>query len=355
MSGTWHRKILCGDCHTVPSSDAAPGRIDGDNKAEVFFADIAGQTAAWNGTTCTTRCHGQTAWGGTRNTPTWTTVDGSQSTCGSCHGTPPPAPHPAVTNMNCAAPVLEQRLPQHETVVAARLVRVRQLSLVIAMVALAACASKKKDAAPAPTAGEGGSPAADQPAPVVGRAPQDPASTGQAPAALPPPPPGGPDGSRQQAIDQTRQGGLLGPSAPTSAFDPIDADPNAPRAKAPALQPKGGGGGDLPTYGAHVGAVTFADGKPAEPLLARALKVRVADVQACYEKTRVKKPTLTGTLKLTFTVSKTGALTAVTVVSSDLKDIELESCVINVVQTTRVKASDAESKSVVTIKFTKDR
>ena len=27
-------------------------------------------------------------------TPEWTRVDGSQATCGSCHGLPPPAPHP---------------------------------------------------------------------------------------------------------------------------------------------------------------------------------------------------------------------------------------------------------------------
>src|SRR6185436_17260878 len=99
------------DCHVVPQRDDDPGHIDGDNKAEVTFSQVGGGTAStWNGTTCTARCHGQTAWGGSHTTPTWTQVDGTQVTCGSCHGTPPPPPHPAVTNNNCAEchPTMEE-------------------------------------------------------------------------------------------------------------------------------------------------------------------------------------------------------------------------------------------------------
>src|SRR5262249_52211379 len=33
--------------------------------------------------------------GGTATQPVWTVVNGAQSQCGSCHGTPPPPPHPA--------------------------------------------------------------------------------------------------------------------------------------------------------------------------------------------------------------------------------------------------------------------
>jgi len=109
-SPTWHRKVDCADCHVVPMRDDAPGHIDGDNVAEVTFSMIAGTTSTWNGTTCTARCHGQTAWGGSHTTPTWTQVDGTQVTCGSCHGVPPPAPHPAVANNNCAEchPTMEE-------------------------------------------------------------------------------------------------------------------------------------------------------------------------------------------------------------------------------------------------------
>lgn len=109
-SPAWHHKVECADCHVVPDRVDAPGHLDGDNRAEVVFGTHAGGTASmWNGTTCTTRCHGQAAWGGTSPTPTWTRVDGTQSACGSCHGVPPPPPHPTGNN-NCAAchPTMEE-------------------------------------------------------------------------------------------------------------------------------------------------------------------------------------------------------------------------------------------------------
>jgi predicted CxxxxCH...CXXCH cytochrome family protein len=95
----WHQAVKCADCHVVPADVTSPGHIDGDNIAEVTFSQRAG-ASSWTGTTCTTGCHGNAAWGGTKPTPTWTLVDGSQSQCGSCHGAPPPAPHP--TEKNCA-------------------------------------------------------------------------------------------------------------------------------------------------------------------------------------------------------------------------------------------------------------
>jgi predicted CxxxxCH...CXXCH cytochrome family protein len=62
----------------------------------------------WDGTTCSAHCHGQVAWGGQHPNPTWTKVDGTQSACGSCHGAPPPPPHP--TGSNCASchPTMEE-------------------------------------------------------------------------------------------------------------------------------------------------------------------------------------------------------------------------------------------------------
>jgi len=104
---TWHRKVECADCHIVPTEVGSPGHIDGDNKAEVIFGGPAG-TSTWTGTTCTTHCHGQTAWGGTTPLPTWTQVDGTQSTCGSCHGAPPPPPHPTETNCASCHPTMEE-------------------------------------------------------------------------------------------------------------------------------------------------------------------------------------------------------------------------------------------------------
>ena len=105
---TWHLKVECSDCHVVPAEVGSPGHIDGDNKAELTFSIRTGPNSTWNGTTCTTGCHGTTAWGGTNTTPTWTLVDGSQSKCGSCHGAPPPAPHPQVQNCASCHPTMEE-------------------------------------------------------------------------------------------------------------------------------------------------------------------------------------------------------------------------------------------------------
>ncbi len=108
---SWHLKVECADCHVVPMAVGDPGHIDGDNKAEVMFstraAGAANVTPMWNGSTCTTGCHGTTAWGGTKVAPIWTQVDGTQSTCGSCHGAPPPAPHPTGTNCAQCHPTME--------------------------------------------------------------------------------------------------------------------------------------------------------------------------------------------------------------------------------------------------------
>ncbi len=111
VESPWHRPIACSDCHTVPAAVDEPGHMDGDGKAEVTFAMIAGAGAAWTGTTCTTSCHGSAAMGGAQPTPLWTKVDGTQSMCGSCHGTPPPQPkHPPSSATGCATchPTMEE-------------------------------------------------------------------------------------------------------------------------------------------------------------------------------------------------------------------------------------------------------
>ena len=96
---TWHKAVECGACHVVPSEVSDPGHMDdADETAEVVFGGLAldnGSTPTWNGATCSgAYCHGSTLAGGGTTDPNWTTVDGSQVTCGSCHGLPPPSPHP---------------------------------------------------------------------------------------------------------------------------------------------------------------------------------------------------------------------------------------------------------------------
>lgn len=92
---TWRKDIACADCHRVPTSVFQIGHLDTPRPAELTFSPIAGN-ASWNGSTCTnTYCHGAGLGGGTSKNPIWTNVNGTQGQCGSCHGTPPPAPHPA--------------------------------------------------------------------------------------------------------------------------------------------------------------------------------------------------------------------------------------------------------------------
>ncbi|MFH1017218.1 MAG: CxxxxCH/CxxCH domain-containing protein [Pseudomonadota bacterium] len=87
----------CSECHVVPSGIMDANHMDGDLRAEVIFGTVAttgGALPSWDGSKCTnTYCHGATLGGGTKTTPAWTTVDGTQAACGNCHSLPPPAPH----------------------------------------------------------------------------------------------------------------------------------------------------------------------------------------------------------------------------------------------------------------------
>ena len=87
--------MACDECHVVPT---AMGHSDGS--VQLPFGALArtdGATPTWNPQTLTcsgTYCHGaQLRGGGTNQSPVWTGGP-SQTTCGTCHLTPPPAPHP---------------------------------------------------------------------------------------------------------------------------------------------------------------------------------------------------------------------------------------------------------------------
>jgi predicted CxxxxCH...CXXCH cytochrome family protein len=100
VDGAVRAAIACAECHVVPQTLDDPGHIDDDLPAELTWGPLAAANAtapAWDrgAQTCSnTYCHGTTLAGGARKTPAWTTVDGTQSQCDSCHGNPPPAPHP---------------------------------------------------------------------------------------------------------------------------------------------------------------------------------------------------------------------------------------------------------------------
>jgi predicted CxxxxCH...CXXCH cytochrome family protein len=107
--------VVCSSCHVVPQA-AGPGLHPSGNGVAVMFSGIALTQSNVPGSQdyddslatvvpspvfnfktlqCSnTYCHGNFK-GGNHFTPKWTVLDGSQDSCGSCHGTPPQvASHP---------------------------------------------------------------------------------------------------------------------------------------------------------------------------------------------------------------------------------------------------------------------
>jgi predicted CxxxxCH...CXXCH cytochrome family protein len=106
-AGVRARAVACTDCHVVPDQPFAVGHLDSALPAELSFSGVATAFDAaptyQNGACASTACHGGKfpgthRSGGSNITPVWTKVDGTQATCGSCHGLPPPPPHPYQSN-----------------------------------------------------------------------------------------------------------------------------------------------------------------------------------------------------------------------------------------------------------------
>ncbi len=116
LASTLMRPMSCDDCHITPQTISDPSHL-GELPAEVTFGSLAtadGAQPVWDraAATCSgTYCHGATIAGGTQNVPVWNDVDGSQAVCGTCHGLPPPPPHPANTNcVDCHSQTIDANL-----------------------------------------------------------------------------------------------------------------------------------------------------------------------------------------------------------------------------------------------------
>jgi predicted CxxxxCH...CXXCH cytochrome family protein len=109
LDGAMRKAISCTECHIVPATVNDPGHIDNPTATVTFGAlsTTGGLGAQWDRTTATCSnvyCHGPTTRGGSNKTPQWTLVDGSQAACGTCHGNPPPSPHPQLGTCNRCHP-----------------------------------------------------------------------------------------------------------------------------------------------------------------------------------------------------------------------------------------------------------
>ena len=73
--------------------------VHSNGTVDLAWSALAG-AVTWDrgAATCSTYCHGATlAAGGTNTLPGGTEVGSGQTACGTCHGVPPPAPHPPAT------------------------------------------------------------------------------------------------------------------------------------------------------------------------------------------------------------------------------------------------------------------
>lgn len=97
-AATMSDPIACTECHTVPSSLSHSNGVV--NLTWGPLAKANGLTPSFDGKAATCAnvwCHAPVGFGllqsgtsgGITSKPTWTTVGGSQATCGACHGVPP--------------------------------------------------------------------------------------------------------------------------------------------------------------------------------------------------------------------------------------------------------------------------
>jgi predicted CxxxxCH...CXXCH cytochrome family protein len=88
-----HAAIACSECHIVPERSDSPGHADHGSPATLVFGSLAsagGHTPSYDSATrsCSdSYCHGDSG-------SVWNAPRSSAEACGSCHGLPPPAPHP---------------------------------------------------------------------------------------------------------------------------------------------------------------------------------------------------------------------------------------------------------------------
>lgn len=115
VEADWHRDVTCEACHQVPTFTRQPGHIDTPLPAEVIWGLLATADRAdplWDGQRCAgVYCHGATLEAqGSLVEPDWTTVDGTQAECGTCHALPPDLPHPVSSDCAGCHPTLDESL-----------------------------------------------------------------------------------------------------------------------------------------------------------------------------------------------------------------------------------------------------
>jgi predicted CxxxxCH...CXXCH cytochrome family protein len=96
LASATHAAFACTECHVVPERVDSPGHADDAAPAELVFGELARKDGHHPSYDAVARrcdnsyCHRSAE-------AVWTEPRSSSEACGSCHGLPPPAPHPSST------------------------------------------------------------------------------------------------------------------------------------------------------------------------------------------------------------------------------------------------------------------
>lgn len=102
-----HAAFACSECHVVPTRTDAPGHADHGSPATLVFGSLAssgGKAPSYD--PATRRCNNSYCHGASN--AVWNAPRSSANACGSCHGLPPPLPHPQSDRCSvCHADVID--------------------------------------------------------------------------------------------------------------------------------------------------------------------------------------------------------------------------------------------------------
>jgi predicted CxxxxCH...CXXCH cytochrome family protein len=150
-----HSAFACSECHVVPDRVDAPGHGDHGSPATLVFGSLArsgDHAPRYDLATRSCRdsyCHGT-------SDAVWNAPRSSQQACGSCHGLPPPLPHPQSDRCSlCHAAVVDDALR-----IISPLLHVNGVVDVVKIDACTSCHGGANAAPPRDLAGDSGTSAA---------------------------------------------------------------------------------------------------------------------------------------------------------------------------------------------------
>ncbi|MFZ5891488.1 MAG: CxxxxCH/CxxCH domain c-type cytochrome [Myxococcota bacterium] len=108
-AGATHAPFACNECHVVPDATDSPGHADTARPAELTFGALASTGQHRPAYDPVARKCSET-WCHRAADAVWNQPKSSDAACGSCHGLPPPSPHPQSERCSvCHAQVVDEQ------------------------------------------------------------------------------------------------------------------------------------------------------------------------------------------------------------------------------------------------------